>query len=45
MSTFMCGCVGEVGIAGATEHAQVLIRGGDTVEGDNGFGHTNHLGV
>jgi hypothetical protein len=29
---------GEVGIAGATKHSQVLIGGGDTVESDIGVG-------
>jgi hypothetical protein len=33
----------EVGIAGATEHPQVLIGGGDTVESDIRAGFTDHL--
>jgi dihydrofolate reductase len=34
---------GEVGIAGATEHPQVLIGGGDTVESNIGAGFTDRL--
>jgi hypothetical protein len=33
----------EVGIAGATEHPQVLIGGGDTVESDIREGFTDYL--
>jgi hypothetical protein len=37
-------CLGrEVGIAGATEHPQVLIGGDDTVESDIRVGFTGHL--
>jgi hypothetical protein len=35
---------GEIGIAGTTKHAQVLIRGGDTVEGDVWTSRADHLG-
>jgi hypothetical protein len=34
---------GEVGIAGATKHSQVLIGGGDTVESDIGAGCADHF--
>jgi hypothetical protein len=34
---------GEVGIAGATKHSQVLIGGGDTVESDIGAGCMDHF--
>jgi hypothetical protein len=34
---------GEVGIVGTTEHPQVLIRGGDTMESDIGVGFTDRL--
>jgi hypothetical protein len=34
---------GEVGIAGAIEHPQVLIGGGDTVESDIGVVFTDRL--
>jgi hypothetical protein len=34
---------GEVGIAGATKHSQVLIGGGDTVESDIGAGCTDYF--
>jgi hypothetical protein len=37
-------CLGEeVGIAGAIEHPQVLIGGGDTVESDIGVVFTDRL--
>jgi hypothetical protein len=35
---------GEIGIAGATEHAQVLVGGGNSVEGDVWTSHAGHLG-
>jgi hypothetical protein len=34
---------GEVGIAGAIKHLQVLIGGGDTVESDIGAGCVDHF--
>jgi hypothetical protein len=34
---------GEVRIAGATEHSQVFMGGGDTVESDIGAGLMDHL--
>jgi hypothetical protein len=34
---------GEVGIAGATKHSQVLIGGGNTVESDIGAGCADHF--
>jgi hypothetical protein len=34
---------GEVGIAGTTEHLQVLRGGGDTVESDIGVGFVDRL--
>jgi hypothetical protein len=34
---------GEVGIAGAIKHSQVLIGGGDTVESDIGAGCVDHF--
>jgi hypothetical protein len=34
---------GEVGIAGAIKHSQVLIGGGDTVESDIGVGCVDHF--
>jgi hypothetical protein len=34
----------EIGIADATEHAQVVIGGGDSMEGDIWTGRTDHLG-
>jgi hypothetical protein len=40
---FMRRLSGEVGIAGAIEHPQVLIGGSDTVESDIGVGFTNRL--
>jgi hypothetical protein len=41
---FMCGFGGEIRIAGTTEHAQVLIGGGDSMEGKVWAGHADHLG-
>jgi hypothetical protein len=35
---------GEIEIAGATEHAQVLIEGGDSMEGKVWTGRANRLG-
>jgi hypothetical protein len=35
---------GEIRIAGATEHAQVLIGGGESMEGEVWIGHADHLG-
>jgi hypothetical protein len=35
---------GEIRIAGATEHTQVLIGGGDSVEGEVWTSHADHLG-
>jgi hypothetical protein len=40
---FMSDFGGEIGIAGRTEHVQVLVWGGDTVEGDIGTGCTDRL--
>jgi hypothetical protein len=33
----------EIGIAGATKHAQVPRLGGDTMEGNIGTSHADHL--
>jgi hypothetical protein len=35
---------GEIGIAGATQHAWVLIVGGDSMEGDVSTSHADRLG-
>jgi hypothetical protein len=41
---FVGGFDGEIRIAGTTKHTQVLIRGGDSIEGEVWAGHANHLG-
>jgi hypothetical protein len=41
---FVSGFGGEIRIAGTTEHAQVLIGGGDSMEGEVWTGHTDRLG-
>jgi hypothetical protein len=41
---FMSGFGGEIRIAGATKHAQVLIGGGDSMEGDVWTGRVDQLG-
>jgi hypothetical protein len=35
---------GEIRIVGTTEHAQVLIGGDDSMEGEVWVGHVDHLG-
>jgi hypothetical protein len=41
---FVSGFGGEIRISGATKHAQVLIGGGDTMEGDVWTGRVDRLG-
>jgi hypothetical protein len=41
---FVSGFGGEIKIAGTTEHAQVLIGGGDSMEGEVWTGHADRLG-
>jgi hypothetical protein len=41
---FVSGFSREIRIAGATKHAQVLIGGDDSMEGDVWTGHADHLG-
>jgi hypothetical protein len=41
---FVSGFGGEIRIAGITEHAQVLIGGGDSMEGKVWIGHADRLG-
>jgi hypothetical protein len=41
---FVSGFSGEIRIAGTTEYAQVLIGGGDSMEGEVWIGHVDHLG-
>jgi hypothetical protein len=41
---FVSGFDGEIRIAGTTEHAQVLIGGGGSMEGEVWVGHDDHLG-
>jgi hypothetical protein len=41
---FVSGFGGEIGIVGATKHAQVLIGGDDSMEGDVWTSHANRLG-
>jgi hypothetical protein len=41
---FMGGFGGEIKIAGSTEHVQVLIGGGDSMEGEVWAGHAYRLG-
>jgi hypothetical protein len=40
----MSDCGGEIRIASTTEHAQVLIGGGDYMEGEVRAGHADCLG-
>jgi hypothetical protein len=40
---FVGGCGGEIRIAGTTEHAQVLIGRGDSMEGEVWAGHADRL--
>jgi hypothetical protein len=37
-------CGGEIRIAGTTIHVQVLIGGGNSMEGEVWAGHADHLG-
>jgi hypothetical protein len=41
---FVGGFGGEIRIAGTTKHAQVLIGGGDSMEGEVWAGHADRLG-
>jgi hypothetical protein len=41
---FVNGFSGEIRIAGATEHTQVLIGGGDSMDGEVWTGHDDRLG-
>jgi hypothetical protein len=41
---FVSGFGGEIRIAGATEHTQVLIGGGDSMEGEVWIGRADCLG-
>jgi hypothetical protein len=41
---FVSGFGGEIRIAGTIEHAQVLIGGGDSMEGEVWAGRADHLG-
>jgi transketolase N-terminal domain/subunit len=41
---FVSGFGGEIRIAGTTEHVQVLIGGGDSMEGEVWTGRTDRLG-
>jgi transketolase N-terminal domain/subunit len=41
---FVSGYCGEIRIAGTTEHTQVLIGGGDSMEGEVWAGHADCLG-